>query len=122
MFAALVFPPMVFFMILGTASISDLMTSQIGIRFGKSHIKWNQNKTWEGTIAGTLVTLVIGFLFVGIIWSLIFTLVFLLIDIFTVKPIDMSDNLLIPISFGLIYLFIRFFLNLDYYTIIIFWI
>ena len=122
MFAAFVCPPMVFFMILGTASISDLMTSQIGIRFGKSRIKWNQNKTWEGTIAGTLITLVIGFLFVGFYWSLIFTLVFLLIDIFTAKPFDMSDNLLIPISFGLIYLFVRFFFNLNYYTIIIFWI
>ncbi len=122
MFAAFVCPPMVFFMILATASISDLMTSQVGIRFGKSHLRWNQHKTWEGTIAGTLVTLVIGFLFVGLIWSLIFTVVFLLIDIFTAKPLDISDNLLIPISFSLIYLFIRFFFNLDYYTIIIFWI
>ncbi|MFW9821000.1 MAG: hypothetical protein ACFFE5_15455 [Candidatus Thorarchaeota archaeon] len=122
MFAALVCPPMVFFMILGTASISDLMTSQIGIRFGKSYIKWNKNKTWEGTISGMLVTFVIGFLFVGFLWSLIFTFLFLLIDIFTAKPFDISDNLLIPLSFSLIYLFIRFFFNLNYYTIIIFWI
>ncbi|MFX0022858.1 MAG: hypothetical protein ACFE9S_11075 [Candidatus Hermodarchaeota archaeon] len=122
MFAAFICPPMVFFMILGTGSISDLMTSQIGIRFGKSHIRWNQNKTWEGTIAGTIVTLVIGFLFMGFYWSLIFAVVFLLIDIFTAKPFDISDNLLIPISFSLIYLFIRYFFNLDYYTIIIFWI
>ncbi len=122
MFAAFVCPPMVFFMILGTGSISDLMTSQIGIRFGKTHIKWNKNKTWEGAIAGTLVTLVLGLLFVGILWSLIFTLTFLFIDIFTDKPIDLSDNLLIPMAFSLIYLFIRFFFNLNYYTIIIFWI
>jgi dolichol kinase len=122
MFAAFVCPPMVFFMILGTASISDLMTSQIGIRFGKSHIKWNEKKTWEGSIAGTLVTLIIGVLFVGFYWALIFTLIFLLIDVLTTKPFNISDNLLIPISFSLTYLFIRFFFNLDYYTIIIFWI
>jgi len=122
MFAAFVCPPMVFFMILGTASLSDLMTSQIGIRFGKKHIIWNQNKTWEGTIAGILVTFLLGFLFVGFVWSLIFTILFLFIDIFTEKPINLSDNLLIPIAFSFIYLSIRFFFNLSYYTIIIFWI
>ena len=122
MFAAFVCPPMVFFTILGIGSISDLMTSQMGIRFGKTHISWNKNKTWEGTIAGTLVTLAICFLFVGIYWSLIFTLAFLVFDIFTVKPINLSDNLLIPIGCSLIYLLIRFFFNLDYYTLIIYWI
>ncbi|MFW9972343.1 MAG: hypothetical protein ACFFDF_19310, partial [Candidatus Odinarchaeota archaeon] len=122
MFAAFVCPPMIFFMTLGTASISDLMASQIGIRFGKNHIKWNQNKTWEGTFAGTLFTLVLGFIFVGIFWSIIFSLVFLFIDIFTEKPFNLSDNLLIPIAFSLIYIFIRFFFNLNYYTMILFWI
>jgi dolichol kinase len=122
MFAAFVCPPMVFFTILGIGSISDLITSQIGIRFGKKNISWNKIKTWEGAIAGTLGTLLLGFLFVGIFWSLIFTLAFLVIDIFTDKPINVSDNLLIPIGFSLIYLFIRFFFNLDYYTIILFWI
>ncbi|MFX1308859.1 MAG: hypothetical protein ACFE8C_04115 [Promethearchaeota archaeon] len=122
MFAAFVCPPMVFFTILGIGSISDLMTSQIGIRFGKKHITWNKNKTWEGTIAGTLVSFVLGFLFVGIFWSLIFTLAFLIIDIITDNPINFSDNLFIPIGFSLLYLFIRFFFNLDYYTIILFWI
>jgi dolichol kinase len=121
MFAAFACPPMVFFMILGSGSISDLMTSQIGIRFGKRKIKWNQKKTWEGTIAGTSVTLIIGFLFVGFFWSLIFSIAFLWIDVITDKPFDLSDNLLIPIAFSLIYLFIRFFFNLNYYTIIIFW-
>ncbi|MFX0167603.1 MAG: hypothetical protein ACFE9V_19960 [Candidatus Hodarchaeota archaeon] len=122
MFAAFVCPPMVFFTILGISSISDLMTSQIGIRFGKTHITWNRNKTWEGTIAGTLITLLICYLFMGIFWSLIFTLAFLTFDIFTNKPINLSDNLLIPIGCSLIYLFIRFFFNLDYYTVILSWI
>lgn len=121
-FAAFTCPPMVFFAILGIGSISDLMTSQVGIRYGITHISWNKNKTWEGTIAGTLVTLVICFLFVGIFWSLIFSFAFLVFDIFTDRPINISDNLLIPIGCSLIYLFIRFFLNLDYYTLIIYWI
>jgi dolichol kinase len=122
MFTAFTCPPMVFFTILGIGSISDLMTSQIGIRYGKTHITWNKNKTWEGTIAGILTTLVISFLFVGLYWALIFALAFLVFDILTDKPINISDNLLIPIGCSLLFLFIRFFLNLDYYTIIIFWI
>jgi len=122
LFAAFVCPPMVFFAILGIGSISDLMTSQIGIRYGKTHISWNKNKTWEGSIAGVIATFVIGFFFVGIVWSLIFTLAFLIFDIFTDKPINISDNLLIPIGCSLIYILIRFFFNLDYYTILLLWI
>jgi dolichol kinase len=121
MFAAFVCPPMVFFTILGCSSISDLMTSQIGIRFGETNILWNKAKTWEGALAGMLATLVISFIFVGFVWSLIFAFSFLIIDIFTDKPLNISDNLLLPIGFSLIFLFVRFFINLDYYTIILFW-
>ena len=114
MFAAFLCPPMVFFSILGIASIADLMTSQIGIRYGKRHIKWNSDKTWEGTIAGTITSFILCVFFVGIIWSIIFTMAFLIFDVITSKPLDVSDNLLIPIGCALIYIFIRYFLNLDY--------
>ncbi|MHA2129570.1 MAG: hypothetical protein ACW99L_06315, partial [Promethearchaeota archaeon] len=115
-FAAFICPPMVFFAILGMGSISDLITSQIGIRFGKRHIFWNKDKTWEGTLAGTFVTFLICFLFLGIIWSIIFSLAFTIFDVLTNKPIKLSDNLLIPVGCSLIYVFVRFFFNLDYFT------
>ncbi|MFX1463365.1 MAG: hypothetical protein ACFFBF_10025 [Promethearchaeota archaeon] len=121
MFAAFICPPMVLFSILGISSISDLVTSQIGIRFGKKHILWNQNKTWEGTIAGIITTFFLCFFFVGFLWSLIFTLLFLLFDIFTNKPINLSDNLLIPVGCSLTYIFIRFIFDLNYYTIFLSW-
>ncbi|KKN10140.1 hypothetical protein LCGC14_1039560 [marine sediment metagenome] len=121
LFAAFTCPPMVFFTILGISSIADLVTSQIGIRYGKRHITWNEKKTWEGTISGVLATLLISFLFVGIFWSIIFTLAFLLFDIITSKPLNISDNLLIPIGCSLIFLVIRFYFNLDYYTILLVW-
>ena len=76
MFAAFVCPPMVYLAILGISSISDLMTSQIGIRMGKKHIDWNKNKTWEGTIAGTITTFIISLFFIGLYWSLIFSIIF----------------------------------------------
>ena len=121
MFTAFICSPMVFFAILGISSISDLMTSQVGLRFGKKHITWNKNKTWEGTIAGLITTFLICFFFVGVFWALIFTLVFLIIDIFTSKPINISDNLLIPIGCSLTYIFIRFIFNFNYYSIVLSW-
>lgn len=121
MFAAFICPPMVYIAILGISSISDLMTSQIGIRLGKKHIAWNQIKTWEGTIAGTLTTFVMCFFFVGLFWSIIFSIFFFEIDMLTNKPINVSDNLLIPISMSLFYLFIRFLFNFNYFSIILQW-
>lgn len=122
MFASFTCPPMVFFAILGMSSISDLMTSQIGIRFGKRHISWNQNKTWEGTIAGTIVSFIICSFFMGFYWSLIFSFVFLVFDVITNKPLNLSDNLLIPIGSSLVYLIIRFIFSFNYYSIILAWI
>ena len=124
MFAAFLCPPMVFFAILGMSSIGDLMASQVGIRFGKTRISWNQKKTWEGTIAATISCFIICFFFIGVIWGAIFSVVFMVFDVFTGKGfrnINLSDNLLIPIGCALAYLIIRFTLNLDYYTIILAW-
>ncbi|MFX1365051.1 MAG: hypothetical protein ACFFCE_02600 [Promethearchaeota archaeon] len=121
MFAAFICPPMVFLAILGISSISDLMTSQIGIRMGKKHISWNQDKTWEGTIAGTITTFIISFFFVGLFWSLIFSIIFLGFDILTNKPINISDNLLVPIGLSMLFVFIRFFFNFDYFSVIAQW-
>lgn len=124
MFAALFCPPMVFFAILGMSSIGDLMASQVGIRYGKTHISWNQKKTWEGTVAATITCFIICFFFIGIIWGLIFSVIFMIFDVFSGKGfrnINLSDNLLIPIGCALVYLFIRFSLNLNYFTIILTW-
>ena len=122
MFASFLCPPMVYFAILGMSSIADLMTSQIGIRYGKRKIKINGSKTWEGTLAGCITCFIICFFFTGIVWALIFTLVFFIIDILTKKPINISDNLLIPICCALIFVLIRYIFNLNYITIILTWI
>jgi len=119
LFAAFLCPPMVFLAILGMASLADLMTSQVGIRFGKHRIKWNNKKTWEGAIAGTITCLVLCFFFVGIVWAIIFAFVFTIIDLGTNKPLNASDNLLIPIGCAIVYVLLRFLLDLNYYTIIL---
>ena len=121
MFASFLCPPMVYFAILGMSSIADLMTSQIGIRYGRRKIKINGSKTWEGTLAGCITCFIICFFFIGILWTLIFTLVFFIIDVFTKKPINISDNLLIPICCALIYVLVRYFFSLNYFTIFLSW-
>jgi dolichol kinase len=121
MVAALITPPMVFLTILGMSSLADLATSQVGIRYGKNKIKWNNEKSWQGSIAGIIVCFIICTLFIGIYWALIFTFAFFIFDVFTNKPLNISDNLLIPLGSSLIFLFIRFFFNFNYYTIILTW-
>ncbi len=120
MFAALLCPPMVFFAILGMSAIGDLMTSQVGIRWGKTHIKWNKKKTWEGTIAGTITSFFICFLFMGLIWAFIFSMSFMIFDLITSKPLNLSDNLLIPIGSAFIFVFLRFFFNMEHQIIFLF--
>jgi dolichol kinase len=122
LFASLLCPPMVLFTVLGISSIADLMTSQIGIKFGRSNIKWNEDKTWEGALAGIVGCYFISLFFMGLLWAIIFTVGFFLFDILTRKPINISDNLLVPIGLAIIFVVIRYYFNLDYYTIIITWI
>ena len=119
MFAAFTCPPMVFFSILGTSSIADLVASQIGIRYGKNRISFNKKKTWEGAIAGFLASFILSFIFIGFIWSIIFSIAFTLFDVLTNKPLDASDNLIIPIGLSVLYFLIRFLFNLNYFTLII---
>lgn len=114
MFASFVCPPMVYIAILGMSGLSDLMTSQVGIRVGKHHLRWNGKKTWEGTIAGVLTSFMISFIFLGIIWALIFSFTFMCIDLFTNKPINASDNLLIPILSAMVYVLVRHLFDLNF--------
>ena len=122
MVAALITPPMVFLTILGMSSLADLATSQLGIRYGKNKIKWNNEKSWQGAIAGIIACFILCTLFIGIYWAFILSFAFVIFDVLTNKPFNVSDNLLIPFGSSLIFLFIRFFFNLDYYTIILTWI
>jgi len=119
MFAAFICPPMVFFAILGMSSIGDLMTSQIGIRYGKHHISWNRDKTWEGSLAGVITSFIICFIFIGPLYSVILTGVFLIVDIITNKPLKSTDNLLIPIGTAITFVLVRFYTDIDYFSILL---
>ncbi|MFX1338846.1 MAG: hypothetical protein ACFFDK_09575 [Promethearchaeota archaeon] len=119
MFAAFICPPMVFFAILGMSSIGDLMTSQIGIRYGKRHFSWNTGKTFEGTLAGTIVSFIICVIFIGPFYGFLLVGAFMIFDMITSKPINLSDNLLIPIGCAIIYVIVRYVLDVDYFSVIL---
>ena len=122
MVAALITPPMVFLTILGMSSLADLATSQVGIRYGKNKIKWNNENSEIFHLRFLEEELILCTLFLGTYWAIIFSFAFFILDVLTNKPLNISDNLLIPFGSSLIFLFIRFFFNLDYYTIILTWI
>jgi dolichol kinase len=119
LFASLLCPPMAFFAILGMSSIGDLMSSQIGIRYGKIKISWNHEKTYEGTLAGTSTTFIICLFFIGPFYALIFSLAFFIFDMITTKPLNLNDNLLIPIGCAIIYVFVRYITDIDYFSIVL---
>ena len=80
----------------------DTFASIIGKKFGKHKIKWESEKSWEGTISGSLITFVSSTLFVGWELAIILTLIFGIFDILTPNFLKISDNLIYPLLAGII--------------------
>jgi dolichol kinase len=99
LFAAMVLPPMLFLGALCLASFADPAASYIGIRWGKKkhRYSWNQ-KSIEGTIAGSLAAFVTMIFFIGPIGALLGAILFSIVDICTPTPVKMSDNLVLPVT------------------------
>jgi len=102
LFAALIIPPSVLFGILAISVFGDATSSQIGLRFGKVKYPWN-NKTLLGSSTGFFVSLVISSLFVNSGYALFFGLIYYVIDLITKKPVNISDNLAVPIICAILY-------------------
>lgn len=100
---AVIFPPLPLYALMATVVFADTAASQIGIRYGKHKLRWNPKKSWEGLIAGSLVSLM-AWIFVGPIWALGAMAGYILGDGLTEKPLKISDNLLTPMLIGLIFL------------------
>ena len=97
LFSAMILPPMIFLGALCLASFADPAASYVGIRWGKHRYLWNQ-KSIEGTIAGSLAAFVTMIFFVGPIGALAGAILFGIVDICTPSPVKMSDNLVLPVS------------------------
>ncbi|MHA1612575.1 MAG: hypothetical protein ACTSVZ_09030 [Promethearchaeota archaeon] len=102
LFASMVLPPMLFLASLCLASFADPTASIVGIKIGKKRYSWN-SKSLEGTIAGSIMAFITMFWFVGGIYALAGALLFALVDVFTPKPIELSDNLVMPVLITIVF-------------------
>ncbi|MBD3351907.1 MAG: hypothetical protein GF364_10520 [Candidatus Lokiarchaeota archaeon] len=97
-------PPLLTICVAGVGLFGDLMASQFGMRWGVHHYKFNKKKTYLGTIAGTVSSFLISALFLGTLYGAISAFVFMLTDLFTEKPIRISDNLATPLLLTLVFI------------------
>ncbi|MHA1149814.1 MAG: phosphatidate cytidylyltransferase [Promethearchaeota archaeon] len=88
------------------AIFGDMYAALIGRKFGKHKWLFLPDKSIEGTLAGFIVSIIVGMVFMGFWISLIGGCIFIITDIFIPKIIQISDNLLTPLLFTLILLFI----------------
>jgi len=102
-----ILPPVLIITIMGVGLIADMMASQVGIKFGKHKIPFNKKKSWEGLIGGSVTSFLITSIFLGTYYGLLFSIVFLILDVLTPNILKVSDNLLLP----LVLMFICLLLN-----------
>ncbi|HMF32727.1 MAG TPA: hypothetical protein VKK79_14985 [Candidatus Lokiarchaeia archaeon] len=117
LFACMFLPYFAVIGILAGGCLGDLAASQVGMRWGR-HCFPHQRKTWEGLVAGSVVTFLASFLFLGVIWAIVLVGCFIFVDFVTEKPIHMSDNLFFPLV-GIIIFNLLTFLGIQIAPIII---
>ena len=74
-----------------TIAVLDSVTTLVGIRYGKKRIY--NGKSWEGTTAGILVTILVLLPFLSVPGAVVVSVIAGLIELFS--PVD--DNLVVPV-------------------------
>ena len=92
----ILFPVPIVVPALVTIAVLDSVATLIGIRYGKRRIY--NGKSWEGTIAGILVTILVILPFLTVPGAVVVSVIAGFIELFS--PID--DNLVVPVSVCLI--------------------
>jgi dolichol kinase len=103
----IIMPPLLTVSIVIICLISDLIASQIGMRFGKNKISFNKKKSWEGSISATISGFLLSTIFIGPVYSIFAAIIFLITDILTEEKIRLSDNLLNPMLMMFMYILIN---------------
>ena len=75
-----------------TIAVLDSVATLVGIRYGKRRVY--NGKSWEGTIAGIVVTILVLLPFLTVPGAVVVSVIAGLIELFS--PID--DNLVVPVS------------------------
>ncbi|MFP3950778.1 MAG: haloacid dehalogenase-like hydrolase [Candidatus Bathyarchaeia archaeon] len=97
----IIFPQPVAKTALTVLALGDSCAAIIGRRFGSHRIPINEEKSWEGTIAGLTTSFIASTLFVDPYRALLASICGILVE---VVPLPLNDDLLIPIAAGSILL------------------
>jgi len=116
LFAAIFLYPVPLFSIIGILCFADTAASLFGRKYGKHKLQFNRTKSWEGSIAGFIICLIVTFLLVGFIWGLVASLVFFIVDAIT-PVLPLSDNIGIPLAVTSAYLLLSL-LQIPMYSLI----
>lgn len=84
--------------VLVVSIFGDSASAIFGRRYGRRKWPHNRNKSFVGTAAGTLVSVVLALPFVGVVGAIACGVVFLLVDVLAPVPFSASDNILNPLA------------------------
>ena len=92
-----------FLAVVGVSVFADSASALVGIRYGKRKWFHNPNKSYLGSLGGTLVALIVALPFVGLPVAVVTAAVFLVLDIWAPVPFSVSDNILNPLALSFCY-------------------
>ena len=116
LFSSIFLYPVPLFSIIGILCFADTAASLFGRKYGTHKLQFNRTKSWEGSIAGFIVCLIVTFVLVGFVWGLVASIVFLIVDAIT-PILPLSDNIGIPIAVTSAYLLLSL-LQIPMYSLI----
>ena len=102
----LFFPPSIAYVSITVLTLGDSFANIFGKIFGKTPLPFNRKKTFEGTICGFVCAFFGSILFVSPLDALVAVTVGMLVES---SPLQIDDNLAIPLSAGIVLLFISVF-------------
>lgn len=104
LFTSFLCPETVILAIFSLSAFADSAAAIFGIRYGNHKIQINPRKSWEGAIAGFCTGLITTSLFVGYIWGLAASILFLILDVVSPTILKISDNITVPVFTTLLFL------------------
>lgn len=93
--------------VIGVTVFADTASALIGIRYGRTKWPHSPNKTYVGSIGGSVVAFIVALPFVGLPVAIISAIVFLLVDVVAPVPLHVSDNILNPLGLAAAYIIFR---------------
>jgi len=93
------FPTKIAFIAITVLAVGDSFSTIVGIHWGKHKTKINPPKSWEGTLGGVATSFLACLIFTNPLIAIIAAIVGMSIELL---PIQVNDNVLIPLSVGFV--------------------